>query len=57
MIGVEPPQSKVHCCKAQPREFDLGDAWLWKKMRAIIEKTFADWPGTLYVYEEYVPEE
>src|SRR3954470_1121570 len=98
-------------CKATPREFDLGDAWLWKaddkpwvfnlgtqegvwrarasyeaieaalkcmrqqadregvtsiaiprigvgygglswrKVRAIVEKTFADWPGTLHVYE------
>jgi O-acetyl-ADP-ribose deacetylase (regulator of RNase III) len=27
----------------------------WKKVRAIIEEVFADWPGTLYVYEEYVP--
>ena len=29
----------------------------WKKVRAVIEKVFADWPGTLYVYEEYAPEE
>ena len=29
----------------------------WKKVRAVIEKVFGDWPGTLYVYEEYVPEE
>jgi O-acetyl-ADP-ribose deacetylase (regulator of RNase III) len=28
----------------------------WKKVRAIIEGEFADWPGTLYVYEEYTPE-
>lgn len=104
-------------CKAQPREFNLGDAWLWKaedrpwvfnlgtqegvwrarasyqaietalasmrqqadregitsiavprigsgygglswkKARAIIEKVFADWPGALYVYEEFAPEQ
>lgn len=25
----------------------------WKKVRAIIETVFADWPGTLFVYEEY----
>jgi O-acetyl-ADP-ribose deacetylase (regulator of RNase III) len=103
-------------CKAQPRQFHLGDAWLWKadgqpwvfnlgtqegvwrararyeaieaalgsmrqqadragitrialprvgaghgglswrKVRALIEKVFADWPGTLHVYEEYAPE-
>ena len=103
-------------CKAQPRRFNLGEAWLWKadgqpwvfnlgtqdgvwrarasyeaieaalgsmrqqadredipplalprvgaghgglswrKVRAIIEKVFADWPGTLYVYEQYAPE-
>jgi O-acetyl-ADP-ribose deacetylase (regulator of RNase III) len=29
----------------------------WKKVRALIETAFADWPGTLYVYEEYKPEE
>jgi O-acetyl-ADP-ribose deacetylase (regulator of RNase III) len=28
----------------------------WKKVRAIIETVFADWPGTVYVYEEYQPE-
>src|SRR4051812_23182652 len=103
-------------CKATPREFNLGDAWLWKagdrpwvfnlgtqegvwramasyeaietalksmreqadregitniaiprigvgygglswrKVRAIVEEAFADWPGTLHVYEEFVPE-
>lgn len=103
-------------CKAQPRQFNLGDAWLWKdeqqpwvfnlgtqerywrdrasydaittalismrmqaeaenidtiaiprigtgygglswrKVRAIIERTFDNWQGTLYVYEEYVAE-
>ena len=103
-------------CKADPRQFNLGDAWLWKedgrpwvfnlgtqegvwrarasydaiqtalkgmreqadaegitgiaiprvgaghgglswrKVRAVIERAFADWPGTLYVYEEYAPE-
>jgi O-acetyl-ADP-ribose deacetylase (regulator of RNase III) len=102
-------------CKATPRRFNLGDAWLWKaddrpwvfnlgtqedywhsratydaidtalrdmrrqadeeeigsialprigvgygglswkKVRAVIERVFADWPGTLYVFEEYVP--
>jgi O-acetyl-ADP-ribose deacetylase (regulator of RNase III) len=29
----------------------------WKKVKAIIEKVFGDWLGTLYVYEEYAPEE
>ena len=27
----------------------------WKKLRVIIEQIFEEWPGTLYVYEEYVP--
>src|SRR3954454_10296191 len=27
----------------------------WKKVRAIVEKVFAGWPGTLHVYEEFVP--
>ena len=102
-------------CKAEPRQFNLGDCWLWKaddqpwvfnlgtqesywrsrasyeaietalremrrqagaegitsiamprigvgygglswkKVRAIVETGFGDWPGTLMVYEEYVP--
>jgi O-acetyl-ADP-ribose deacetylase (regulator of RNase III) len=102
-------------CKAQPREFNLGDCWLWKspdrpwvfnlgsqegywrarasyeaieaalrrmrdqadaegiktiamprigvgygglswkKVRAIIESVFADWPAQLVVFEEYIP--
>ena len=25
----------------------------WKKVRAQIESVFADWPGVLYVYEEF----
>jgi O-acetyl-ADP-ribose deacetylase (regulator of RNase III) len=28
----------------------------WKKVRTIIERVFADWSGTLYVYEEYIPD-
>jgi O-acetyl-ADP-ribose deacetylase (regulator of RNase III) len=28
----------------------------WKKVRAIVEEAFTDWPGTLFVYEEFVPE-
>jgi O-acetyl-ADP-ribose deacetylase (regulator of RNase III) len=27
----------------------------WRKVRAIIERVFADWSGTLYVFEEFVP--
>ena len=27
----------------------------WKKVRAIVEAVFGDWPGTLVVYEEFVP--
>jgi O-acetyl-ADP-ribose deacetylase (regulator of RNase III) len=102
-------------CKAKPREFNLGDVWLWKsddqpwvfnlgtqegvwrarasyeaieqalrrmreladaegvtsiaipcigvgygglswkKVRAIVQRVFADWPGHLVVYEEFVP--
>lgn len=103
-------------CEATPREFNLGDAWLWKadgspwvfnlatqegtwrarasyeaieaaltslrhqadaegitsvamprigagygglswpKVRAVVERVFADWAGTVYVYEEFVAE-
>lgn len=103
-------------CKAEPRQFNLGDAWLWKdarrpwvfnlgtqerywrarasyeaieealrrmrrmaddegieriaiprigvgygglsweKVRAIIERVFGDWDGTLVVYEQYSPD-
>ncbi len=28
----------------------------WRKVKALIENVFADWPGVLYVYEEYQPE-
>lgn len=102
-------------CKAKPRRFNLGDAWLWKdehrpwvfnlgaqeqywhgrasyeaieqallkmkqratrekirsiamprigagygglswgKVRAIVERVFKRWRGTLYVYQEYLP--
>ncbi|HEY8503047.1 MAG TPA: macro domain-containing protein [Gemmataceae bacterium] len=28
----------------------------WKKVRAVIERVFGDWDGTLYVYEDYRPE-
>jgi O-acetyl-ADP-ribose deacetylase (regulator of RNase III) len=28
----------------------------WRKVRAIVEKVFADWEGTFYVYEEYTSE-
>jgi O-acetyl-ADP-ribose deacetylase (regulator of RNase III) len=28
----------------------------WKKVRAIVERVFGGWPGSLYVYEEYTPE-
>jgi len=27
----------------------------WKKVRAIVERVFANWPGRLIVYEEFVP--
>jgi O-acetyl-ADP-ribose deacetylase (regulator of RNase III) len=26
----------------------------WNKVRQIVEEVFADWPGTLYVYEEFI---
>ena len=29
----------------------------WAKVRAIIERVFADWQGTLFVYETFVPTE
>jgi O-acetyl-ADP-ribose deacetylase (regulator of RNase III) len=27
----------------------------WRKLRPLVEQVFADLPGTLYVYEEYIP--
>ena len=27
----------------------------WSKVRAIIERIFGGWTGTLFVYEEFVP--
>ncbi len=29
----------------------------WKKVRAIVERVFADWSGQLIVYEEFVASE
>jgi O-acetyl-ADP-ribose deacetylase (regulator of RNase III) len=29
----------------------------WKRVRAVIEQVFNDWPGRLVVYEEFVPGE
>ena len=29
----------------------------WKKVRALVEAVFADWSGTVYVYEEFRPEQ
>jgi O-acetyl-ADP-ribose deacetylase (regulator of RNase III) len=29
----------------------------WKKVRALIDAAFADWAGTVYVYEEFRPEQ
>jgi O-acetyl-ADP-ribose deacetylase (regulator of RNase III) len=28
----------------------------WRKVRPLLDAAFADWPGTLFVYEEYVPQ-
>jgi len=28
----------------------------WRKVRGLIETAFADWPGTVYVYEDYQAE-
>lgn len=27
----------------------------WRKVRAIVEKIYSNWDGTLIVYEEFVP--
>lgn len=28
----------------------------WNKVKAIIDRVYEDWSGTLYVYDEYTPE-
>jgi hypothetical protein len=28
----------------------------WGKLQAIVERVFAEWSGTIYVYEEYIPQ-
>jgi O-acetyl-ADP-ribose deacetylase (regulator of RNase III) len=43
-------------CIAMPRIGAGYGGLSWRKVRAVVEKVFADWPGTLYVYEEYHPE-
>lgn len=48
------PGKRFACCLATLDDhLNGGQPW---KVRAIVEKVFADWAGTLYVYEEYVPE-
>lgn len=43
------------CSIAMPR-IGVGYGGLsWKKVRAIVERVFGDWSGTLIVYEDYVP--
>ncbi|HEY7094477.1 MAG TPA: macro domain-containing protein [Ktedonobacterales bacterium] len=27
----------------------------WRRVRALVERVFSDWDGTLYLYEEYIP--
>ena len=29
----------------------------WRKVRGLIERAFAEWPGTVYVYEDYHAEQ
>ncbi len=43
------------CSIAIPRIGTGYGGLSWKKVRSIVERVFAEWPGTLYVYEEYVP--
>lgn len=46
------------CCKAEPRQFNLGDAWLWRaddQPSVFNLGTQEHWPGRLVVYEEFVP--
>ena len=43
-------------CIAAPRIGAGYGGLSWRKVKTIIEQIFADWPGTLHVYEEYAPE-
>jgi hypothetical protein len=40
---------------AMPRIGEGHGGLSWRKVRAVIDCVFAVWPGTLYVYEDYVP--
>lgn len=42
-------------CIAMPRIGAGYGGLSWIKVRSIIERVFNNWPGTLYVYEEYIP--
>lgn len=39
---------------AMPRIDAEYGGFSWKKVRLIVESVFEGWPGTLYVYEEFV---
>ena len=49
-------QALAHACNCQGSMGAGYGGLSWKKVRAIIERMFADWPGRLYVYEEFAPE-
>jgi O-acetyl-ADP-ribose deacetylase (regulator of RNase III) len=64
--SYEAIQSALEKMKQQANEYDIRTIAIpqigtgygglsWNKVRAIIEQVFGDWPGTLIVYEEYVP--
>jgi O-acetyl-ADP-ribose deacetylase (regulator of RNase III) len=40
---------------AMPRIGTSYGGLSWRKLRPLVEQVFADWPGSLYVYEEYIP--
>ncbi len=49
-------QEGVHTI-AMPRVGAGHGGLSWKKVRTVIDRVFQTWPGTLYVYEEYIPEQ
>jgi O-acetyl-ADP-ribose deacetylase (regulator of RNase III) len=48
-------QALAHGCNCQGSMGAGYGGLSWKRVRPIIERVFADLPGALYVYEEYIP--
>jgi O-acetyl-ADP-ribose deacetylase (regulator of RNase III) len=56
LVKMKQQANEEHITKIAIPQIGTGYGGLsWAKVRAIIDKVFAEWDGTLVVYETYVP--